>query len=643
MKILKINKKRLVWLKPIAFLLGLVLLISMISPLFTVSDKRFYRNVRGLYEEKPKSLDAVYVGSSNVFASWQAPAAFEEYGIACYGMSIGSLPALSIKYLVEECRKTQPDALYIINLNNFKPSGMEVTESDIHSVTNFLPMSGTKIKLINALSEKLGYTGLDKAEFFLPIIRFHSGWNEFTPNTYDYELDGLKGAASYSLFLKKRTDILKDFQYTSQRSPILESQEEALRDLISYFQNENAKVLFVFAPQAITNEIHIEQINTMKDFVNEQGLPVVDFMEDIDSLNLDIGYDFYDKFHFNVHGSLKFTHALGAYLKENYGFTDKRGNPDYASWDEAAKTYTDILKPYTLDFERDNSLRDKNVDKPTLSGCEANGQSIKLNWTKTSKATGYAVYRQYTDPKTKKLLPWEFVAETDGDTLTYTDNELQRNVKYKYTVVPFYTKDGQKVYGDFDFEGISATTTLPAPPLVSLEEGDNGVTITWEDIDDESGYIIFRRMGTQNWVRLGSVKANTTSYTDKKYQKDLPYTYVVKSYEKVDGKEKIGGHVIGGILLYKDITSPKPVAQLTNSGPKISWDIVDGATHYSVYVKNASGQWSAVASHITDNTCIDENYTEGATPIYKVVAEIKQHSKYHEFPSEPVVLTKGDN
>ena len=209
--------------------------------------------------------------------------------------------------------------------------------------------------------------------------------------------------------------------------------------------------------------------------------------------------------------------------------------------------------------------------------------------------------------------------------------------------MPFYTKDGQKVYGDFDFEGISATTTLPAPPLVSLEEGDNGVTITWEDIDDESGYIIFRRMGTQNWVRLGSVKANTTSYTDKKYQKDLPYTYVVKSYEKVDGKEKIGGHVIGGILLYKDITSPKPVAQLTNSGPKISWDIVDGATHYSVYVKNASGQWSAVASHITDNTCIDENYTEGATPIYKVVAEIKQHSKYHEFPSEPVVLTKGDN
>lgn len=643
MKILKINKKRLVWLKPIAFLLGLVLLISMISPLFTVSDKRFYRNIRGLYEEKPESLDAVYVGSSNVFASWQAPAAFEEYGIACYGMSIGSLPALSIRYLVEECRKTQPDALYIINLNNFKPSGMEVTVSDIHSVTNFLPMSGTKIKLINALAEKMGRKGLEKAEFFLPLIRFHSGWNEITPNTYDYELDGLKGAASYSLFLKKRTNILKDFQHTSQRSPILESQEETLRDLISYLQNENVKVLFVFAPQAITNEVHIEQINAMKDFVNEQGLPVMDLMEDIDSLNLDFGYDFYDKFHFNVHGSLKFTRALGAYLKENYGFTDKRGNPDYASWDEAAKTYTDILKPYTLDFERDASLRDNTMGKPTLSSCEANGQSIELNWTKTSKATGYAIYRQYTDPKTKELLPWEFMAEVDGETLKYIDNDLLRNVKYKYTVVPFYTKDGQKVYGNFNFGGISATTMLPSPALVSLEEGDNGVTVTWKDIEDEDGYIIYRRMGTQNWVKLGSVKADTTSFTDENYHKDLPYTYVVKAYEKIGGKEKVSAHDKAGILLYKDITSPKPVAELTNRGPRIGWDIVEGATHYSVYVKDASGQWSAVASHITNNACIDKNYIEGTTPSYKVVAEIKHGKEYYEFPSEPVALTKGDN
>ena len=182
------NKKNILWLKPILFLVCFALLFSFIQPLFTVTDRRIYQTVKGFYEEKANTLDAIYIGASNVYASWQGPVAWKEYGITCYSLAIPSMPAVATKYLIEEARKTQPNALFIVNLNNFKSNGIAVSESDIHYIVNFMPMSKTKVALINELSKQLGYTGLDKAEFYLPIIRFHSGWNQITSKNFEFDL-----------------------------------------------------------------------------------------------------------------------------------------------------------------------------------------------------------------------------------------------------------------------------------------------------------------------------------------------------------------------------------------------------------------------------------------------------------------------
>jgi hypothetical protein len=51
-----------------------------------------------------------------------------------------------------------------------------------------------------------------------------------------------------------------------------------------------------------------------------------------------------DKGHTNVNGSYKFTKVFSAYLAEQYGLTDHRGERAYASWDEKAAQYMDLIQ-----------------------------------------------------------------------------------------------------------------------------------------------------------------------------------------------------------------------------------------------------------------------------------------------------------
>jgi len=75
----------------------------------------------------------------------------------------------------------------------------------------------------------------------------------------------------------------------------------------------------------------------------------------------------------------------------------------------------------------------------------------------------------------------------------------------------------------------------PEPPAggsSQVEEGDEGILITWEDNSDhELGYIIERtEQGVGNWREIARVPANTTSYLDRNIVPGVAYSYRVSAY-----------------------------------------------------------------------------------------------------------------
>ena len=554
MKLSGVSKKII---KPIAFLAVLAILVLVIqSRVFKINDSRSYQTFKGFYAEPKNSLDMVYIGQSNVYPFWNAPLCWENYGFTTYPLAIGAMPARSVKYVLEEAVKTQPEALYLINLNSFTDIRFNV--SHLHNVADYMKMSSTKSKMIEDLIPYLGDEQYSKLEFYLPIVRFHPGWNELTDMSFDLAYNGLKGGSIYSTFLGTTQDVTESYRVTDNRVALSDDQRTVLEDLAEYIDNNDIKVLFVTVPQAIANESVVAQLNSASDMLEEKGFDVLDMEQSIDELGLNLSTDYYNEQHLNIHGCIKFTKYLSEYLKSNYDFEDKREKSGYDSWHKAAEDYHEVIAPYTLDLEFDTESRDYSIEaaKPTM--LVATGESFYLGWEEADSCDGYEVYRRYLGNELYEAedipAPWEKVGDVKSGVKAFVDEGLELFGKYAYTIVGYKNKGGKKVYGKFDYYGIEAVTRINPPEILSFEHGEDGNTITWSPVEGVDGYAVVRRIDGQKFLNIAEVPSDVLTYTDAFYQEGVSYTYSVCGY--MDITDNVDDRRYG----YYDSNGPKYVS-----------------------------------------------------------------------------------
>ena len=107
---------------------------------------------------------------------------------------------------------------------------------------------------------------------------------------------------------------------------------------MEYCKEQGSQVLLVKFPRI---DWTAEQAEAEQAFADELGVPLLDLNEQAcwEATDLDPELDFYDFNHVSTTGATKLSHYLGAYLQENYGLTDKRADPAYASWNENVPEY----------------------------------------------------------------------------------------------------------------------------------------------------------------------------------------------------------------------------------------------------------------------------------------------------------------
>lgn len=441
-------------LRGLAFVFVLALAVNHVSSLFGIEQSRNYSNWSGLGKEKRGSMDAVFIGASNVSAFWQPPFGWADHGIAVWSMSIPDLTCAAIKHMLIEARKTQPDALYIINLSTFKGSALTLDVGRLHRALNYMPFSLNKLRMTGDLISRSPFRGLDALEFYLPIIRFHSRWNSLQDTIFGEGNIKLKMSNTTGTFRKKVFSIEEKLALDNdRRDPIPEDVNKVLEELLDYCDEHHVKLLFVKSPQ-VANQKAQGRMNAMEDILKARGYPCLDLLEDIHDIGIDTRMDFFNSKHTNIHGALKFCKAVGDYLVENYGFEDKRGRPGWESWDEAWEKYKSICEACLLPFELEHAPR-YFCDVPALSKLSVRERSVKVSWTDIEGMNGYAIYRRTENGSGKA---WRWVADVSADLNEYTDDGLKASTEYIYTVVPYREADGIREYGSFDVLGVSAKT-----------------------------------------------------------------------------------------------------------------------------------------------------------------------------------------
>ena len=341
------------FIKIVAALLVFVLLFNCVQNVLVgdIDDNRSTMRFNGFYKTEAGSLDAVLLGSSASYAYFIAPYVWHEYGVTIYPFASSAQPIQATKFLIEEARKAHPDAVYIINLAAVRSI---VSQERLHILFSDWPLSMNKLSAIDYICDSYGYTDEDKIQYIAPIVTFHNRWSEL--NEYDFGklYDDYKTGNYYPSFLKLSTDVGSIGRLDDELIvPLAENVEAAVADLLDYCQEENVKVQFIITPQSTKSKKIVGWFNVAKGMAEERGYTVLDMREKANEIGLDYAVDYYNNSHTNMHGAFKTSRYLTEFLLDKYDFADKRGNSEYAEWDEAyLKYYYECLEPNLIEADK---------------------------------------------------------------------------------------------------------------------------------------------------------------------------------------------------------------------------------------------------------------------------------------------------
>ncbi len=272
------------------------------------------------------------------------------------------------------------------------------------------------------------------------------------------------------------------------------------------------------------------------------------------------------------------------------------------------------------------------VSVPAVTNLKATAKynSVTLSWTKVPYATAYQVYKY--NSSTKK---WVAVTQKTTKT-TATAKSLLTGTTYSLRVRAYQTVSKKNYY--------SAWATIKATPVLSKvtsfkskEVTNSSVSFTWGKVSGAAGYIVYR-YDSGEWLNLGKVK--TTAYTDEALIPGTQFSYRVKAYRTVNGKDKTSAasstFKITTLTLNKvDVLTLKNV---TENSVTFSWDDVGAAGYYvysdSTLLKDVGNKTSYTVSGLEAGT----SYTFRVKAYYLIGDETMETN----MSSALNVTTKGE-
>ena len=329
-----------------SLILAIVLCVLLLQEFVLARSDHNRVRIKGFYLEKPRSLDVVFIGSSEIYSGFSSVYAYERYGFTSYPYAAQACAVQCYKTMLKEVLRTQDPKLIVIEINGALYGENSLRETDhIRSYADNIPLNPNKLELVRSVATD------DEAEYIMPIIKYHGTWEDPSQGfTWNCGLLGdifrgssvLKGVKTKTEIYKPEDKVFPETAIT-QRMPLEKSCEDSLRELLDYCRDNGIdNVIFTRFPHIVTkhNYRRTERSNTVADIIAGYGYDFVPFDTCNENIGLDVGHDFYNIEHLNIYGMTKNTEYVARYLAENYGVTpSKLSDSAKADWDEAVKYY----------------------------------------------------------------------------------------------------------------------------------------------------------------------------------------------------------------------------------------------------------------------------------------------------------------
>ena len=316
----------------LALALGLAIFLRTASYALRPDDEGVRTRLEDFYAQPKDTLDVVFVGSSAAYAFFSPMRLYADTGltaamIATPNQTVDMLPAI-----LEEGRRTQPNALYVIELRPMLASSEDNARlaADLRRLTDNMPYSLNRLRCIEALAPEG-----ERLSWHIDLAKYHDRWPEV-------KLSDLR--------LKwGRPDDNRGFAFDSNVEPVLrrdwrsvnatiDPEPEnvgALEALLHYIQTRDMDVVFVATPFALSRE-QAKKYNAVSALLEARGFEFLNMNRRLDDIGLDFGTDYSDFRHVNILGAVKCTDWIAEALAAR---RTPAGRQDDAAWRAALAVY----------------------------------------------------------------------------------------------------------------------------------------------------------------------------------------------------------------------------------------------------------------------------------------------------------------
>lgn len=220
------------------------------------------------------------------------------------------------------------------------------------------------------------------------------------------------------------------------------------------------------------------------------------------------------------------------------------------------------------------------VSTPDIKKISNAFDGIEVSWEAHPQATHYEIYRKVGG------VDADFVKYTEVTSTSFVDEDVETFKSYSYAVKAC-TANGESAYSTSGY-----TITYIAPTgITSLMPEKNGISLSWNSVDNVDGYSIYRKQtNSSDWIKIGSTDKDTLSYYDTTVTSGCEYVYSVCPYISTSESIKLSSDPIYFIKAPAGV-----VAENLVEGIKVTWEASQGAYKYEVLRVEENGTYTKVA------------------------------------------------
>lgn len=337
------------------FILTLILTFIMTLPILVYCSNLFMPKwvdhdgnmmtfiMKGFYKEKKNSLDVIFTGNSDVYRGVSPMVLYEKYGITSYNYVSSGQRSWTAYAMLEEILKYQHPQIIMFNVDELYFDNQS-TLGNYNKVYDNMKFSSAKIKAI--FNKTYENSKTNKIKHFLPILSYHSRYNELTKTDFKYaNMNHINPTKGMDL-IAKSIPLKYNNNYMSKTNEIRNIPEINL-----YYLNKmkelcaKKEVLFILFEVPSPDSWNYKKHNALEAYAAKNNLKFLDL--NIYNKEIGINWDMDSSDggdHLNIYGAEKVSNYIADYLDENYNLPDRRNDNTYKNWKKQLEEYKQIKK-----------------------------------------------------------------------------------------------------------------------------------------------------------------------------------------------------------------------------------------------------------------------------------------------------------